>query len=206
MLRDVFVKGDAWFRSGDLMRKDERGYFYFVDRIGDTFRWKGENVSTSEVDAVLRATMGVVNACVYGVEIPGTEGRCGMAALVVDENFDLEVLRAQVIANLPPYARPVFLRFCKSLLTTETFKLRRPDYMRDGYDPALVSEPLLVADDRQQSYIPIDKPLYESIRAGRYFGKREYSPASRSSSATAGRRSGLPLAAPMSANSRAPGL
>ena len=90
ILRHVFEFGDRWFRTGDLMRVDAAGYHYFVDRIGDTFRWKGENVSTAEVSAALTECRGVVEAVVYGVAVPGTEGRAGMAKLVVDEAFDLE--------------------------------------------------------------------------------------------------------------------
>ena len=87
ILRDVFKKGDAWFRTGDLMRRDEHGYFYFVDRIGDTFRWKGENVATSEVAEALAAVPGIKEVNVYGVDVPGADGRAGMAALVVDGDF-----------------------------------------------------------------------------------------------------------------------
>ncbi len=94
MLRDVFKKGDVWFRTGDLMRRDEHGYFYFVDRIGDTFRWKGENVSTGEVGEVLAAAPGIREANVYGVSVPGAEGRAGMASLVVDGDFSLDALPA----------------------------------------------------------------------------------------------------------------
>ncbi|HWU55341.1 MAG TPA: long-chain-acyl-CoA synthetase, partial [Rhizomicrobium sp.] len=102
MLRDVFKKGDVWFRTGDLMRRDEHGYFYFVDRIGDTFRWKGENVSTGEVGEVLAAAPGIREANVYGVHVPGMEGRAGMAALVVDGDFDIEALPARLKARLAP--------------------------------------------------------------------------------------------------------
>src|SRR6185295_13257959 len=111
VLRDAFAKGDAWFRTGDLMRRDRHGYFYFVDRTGDTFRWKGENVSTSEVAEALSVFPGIKEANVYGVEVPGGEGKAGMAALVVDKNFDIDTLAKHLEANLPFYARPVFLRF-----------------------------------------------------------------------------------------------
>src|SRR5207302_450613 len=104
ILRDVFKPGDAWFRTGDLMRKDAQGYFYFVDRIGDTFRWKGENVSTSEVAEAIARCPGVLDATVFGVEIPGTDGRAGMAALVVDAGFDLAALHRHLEASLPGYA------------------------------------------------------------------------------------------------------
>src|SRR5207302_8978591 len=100
ILRDAFEPGDAWFRTGDLMRKDEQGYFYFVDRIGDTFRWKGENVSTTEVTQMIAACPGVIDAVVYGVTVPGTEGRAGMAAVVVSSTFDLIAFR-QGLARLP---------------------------------------------------------------------------------------------------------
>src|SRR6201996_6594180 len=122
MLRDVFRKGDTWFRTGDLMRRDEHGYFYFVDRIGDTFRWKGENVATSEVAAALGREAGIKEANVYGVHVPGSEGRAGMAALVVDAAFDVTRLAAHLKTRLPPYARPIFLRLTPALDVTGTFK------------------------------------------------------------------------------------
>ena len=89
ILRDVLAKGDAWFRTGDLMMLDESGYFHFVDRVGDTFRWKGENVATSEVNQAVLDCPGVVDATTYGVEIPGADGRAGMVAVVIDDGFDL---------------------------------------------------------------------------------------------------------------------
>ena len=107
ILRDVFEPGDAWFRTGDLMRRDERGFFYFVDRIGDTFRWKGENVATSEVSEAMTEFPGVLEANVYGVAVPNTDGRAGMAALVVDARFDLARFHAHLKARLPDYARPL---------------------------------------------------------------------------------------------------
>jgi fatty-acyl-CoA synthase len=101
ILRNVFQSGDAWFRTGDLMRKDEKGFFYFVDRIGDTFRWKGENVATSEVSDVIRAFPGIREANAYGIAVPGTDGRACMAALVTDTELDLEALRAYLVERLP---------------------------------------------------------------------------------------------------------
>ena len=108
ILRDVFARGDAWYRTGDLMRKDANGFFYFVDRIGDTFRWKGENVATSEVAEAIAAFPGIAEATVYGVAVPGTEGAAGMATLVVDGALDLAELRRHLARSLPPYARPLF--------------------------------------------------------------------------------------------------
>ena len=106
ILRDVFEKGDAWFRTGDLMRKDANGYFYFVDRIGDTFRWKGENVATSEVQEAITVFPGIVEANVYGVAIPGKDGRAGMAAVVAEGNIDLNAFREHLVASLPELCPP----------------------------------------------------------------------------------------------------
>src|SRR5206468_2421744 len=112
LVRDAFARGDAWFRTGDLLRQDADGYYYFVDRIGDTFRWKGENVATQEVADVLSGAAGVTEANVYGVAVPGEDGRAGMAALVLAEGarFDGAALYARAEQHLPPYARPAFVR------------------------------------------------------------------------------------------------
>src|SRR5881296_3298603 len=110
LVRDAFMAGDAWFRTGDLLRRDADGYYYFVDRIGDTFRWKGENVATSEVAEAICAFPAVREAHVYGVALPGTDGRAGMAALVADGGLDLAAFRAHLVRRLPDYARPLFLR------------------------------------------------------------------------------------------------
>ena len=125
ILRDVFEPGDAWFRTGDLMRMDAQGFYYFVDRIGDTFRWKGENVATSEVAAVLAEFPGVKAATAYGVAVPGAEGKAGMAALAADVALDLAELRAHLVRRLPAYARPVFLRLTDRIDATETFKQKK---------------------------------------------------------------------------------
>ena len=132
ILRDVFAVGDAWFRSGDLMRRDQAGFFYFVDRLGDTFRWKGENVSTTEVADILRVCDGIEDVVVYGVPVQGVEGRAGMAALVVNKAFDFHVFETYLTHSLPEYARPVFVRFCPRLDITGTFKLIKADLVRDG--------------------------------------------------------------------------
>jgi fatty-acyl-CoA synthase len=162
MLRDVFRKGDVWFRTGDLMRRDAHGYFYFVDRIGDTFRWKGENVSTGEVGEVLAAARGIREANVYGVSVPGAEGRAGMAALVVDGDFNLDALPAWLKMRLAPYARPVFLRLSPQIDVTGTFKQRKVDLVREGFDPAAIADPLYVFD--------ADSGRYERLTAERHAG------------------------------------
>ena len=125
ILRDVLAKGDAWFRTGDLMRLDESGYFHFVDRVGDTFRWKGENVATSEVNQVILDRPDVVDATTYGVAIAGADGRAGMAAVVVDRHFDLGDFQDHISRRLPAYACPVVIRICAVLEATETFKQKK---------------------------------------------------------------------------------
>src|SRR5262249_54098534 len=122
ILRDVLAAGDAWYRTGDLMRRDRSGYFYFVDRIGDTFRWKGENVSTAEVAETISGCPGVREAIAYGVPIPGHDGRAGMAALVTGEDFNPARLQQHLEDELPVYARPLFLRMVGGLASTGTFK------------------------------------------------------------------------------------
>ena len=167
VLRDVFEKGDAWYRTGDLLSRDAEGYYYFVDRIGDTFRWKGENVATSEVAEVLSVCPGVLEANVYGVKLPGADGRVGMAALVADDSLSLEDLYAHVTRQLAAYARPLFLRVRAEMETTGTFKHRKIDLIRDGFDPAAISDPLYFRDDARGQYVPLDQRLYEEIAAGR---------------------------------------
>ncbi len=168
VLRDVFEPGDAWMRSGDLMRKDARGYYYFSDRLGDSFRWKGENVSSFEVAQVLAASPGVRDANVYGVEVPGFEGRAGMAALAVDDDFDLDRLRQSVDAALPPYARPLFLRLCETLETTETFKHKKQTLAAQGFDTEEIAGALYFARPGANGYVPLDAAMRRRIRAGEF--------------------------------------
>lgn len=167
ILRDVFKPGDAWFRTGDLMRQDAEGYFYFVDRIGDTFRWRGENVSTGEVAERLGEIPGVQEANVYGVAIPGTEGRAGMAALVTGPGFNLATFQRGVEASLAPYAQPLFLRLLPTFETTGTFKYRKLDLVQDGFDPARVSEPLYFKLPGG-GYAPIGEALHAEILSGAF--------------------------------------
>jgi fatty-acyl-CoA synthase len=164
ILRDVFAPGDAWYRTGDLMRRDAQGYFYFVDRIGDTFRWKGENVATTEVADAIARCPGVRDVCVYGVAVPDHDGRAGMAALAVDEGFNLAALHRHLAASLPRYARPLFLRIRADLETTATFKHRKDELVAAGYDPAAVSDAIYVDD--MQRYARIDRALFDRVQAG----------------------------------------
>ncbi len=167
ILRDVVRKGDAWYRTGDLLRRDSEGYFYFVDRIGDTFRWKGENVATSEVAEVLSVCPGVREANVYGVAVPGADGRAGMAALVASEDLDLEQLFDHLNTELAAYARPLFIRVRARMDTTVTFKHRKLDLVRDGFEPSSVADTLYFRDESEGCFVPLDDSVYRRIVEGR---------------------------------------
>ncbi len=167
ILRSVFAAGDAWYRTGDLMRRDARGNFYFVDRVGDTYRWKGENVSTLEVAAALEACPGVGDAAVYGVAVPHHDGRAGMAAIVADAAFDLGRLRRHLAARLPAYAWPMFLRLCDGIELTGTFKPQKHRLAQQGYDPRQIADRLYVNDAAAGAFVPLDAALYEAIQSGR---------------------------------------
>lgn len=166
ILRNVLASGDAWFRTGDLMKIDEGGYFHFVDRVGDTFRWKGENVATSEVNEAMLDCPGVIDAATYGVTVPGADGRAGMAAIVVDGRFDLSEFFDHISRRLPAYACPVAIRVCAALDTTETFKQKKQELVREGFDPAIVKDPLFFRDEKSGSYRPIDAASYARIVDG----------------------------------------
>ena len=165
ILRNVFRVGDAWMRTGDLMRRDNQGFFTFVDRIGDTFRWKGENVSALEVASVVGSCPGVVEAIAYGVMIRCAEGRAGMALLKTDPRFDLDAL-VRRLESLPRYARPIFLRLTSEIEKTETFKPRRSAYIAQGFDPGVIDDPLYAFIPERQRYAPLDADLYAAIQSG----------------------------------------
>ena len=167
ILRNVFAPGDAWVRTGDLMRKDDKGFFYFVDRIGDTFRWKGENVATSEVSETLCAFPGVQHANVYGVSVPATDGRAGMAAVVAENDLDLAAFREHLMVRLPAYARPVFLRFQNQIEVTGTFKYSKTELVRQGYNPAATTDVLYFNHPQSQAFVPLDQAMYDCIAQGR---------------------------------------
>jgi fatty-acyl-CoA synthase len=167
VLHDVFVKGDVWFRTGDLMRKDEDGYFYFVDRIGDTFRWKGENVSTTEVEEAIGGFDGVLAANVYGVGVPGRDGRAGMATISAQQGFNLTAFREHLAQRLPDYARPVFVRLRTDIETTTTFKIKKVDLVQQGFDPRTISDLIYVNDPAAKAFVRIDPALYDQIVSGK---------------------------------------
>lgn len=165
-LRDVFAPGDQWFRTGDLMRRDRFGYFYFVDRLGFSFRWKGENVSAVEVASAIMRCEGVVDAVVYGVPVPGAEGRAGMAAVVGDDRLSLQVLKEHIAAELPPFARPLFIRLCSSIPLTGTFKLRAEDLARDGLTLPPAPDALWFNDPAAEQMHPCDSACLAAIASG----------------------------------------
>jgi len=164
ILTDVFTRGDRWFRTGDLMRQDAEGYFYFVDRIGDTFRWKGENVSTAEVEQRLTDAPGVKEVIAYGVPVPGSEGKAGMVTLITEGKFVPRDFSAYVDTQLPPYARPVFVRLAKSLETTGTFKYKKSDLVADGFNCALPGQ--VYVRGGKAGYQKLTPEGYEAIQTG----------------------------------------
>lgn len=166
ILRNVFKKDDAWFRTGDLMRRDKLGYYFFMDRVGDTYRWKAENVATGEVAAVLSKYEGITQANVYGVEVPGYDGRAGMASIVSERDIDLDKLMRIIQAELPLYARPVFLRISKESDTTSTFKFKKTNLVKASFDPANISDPLYYADTQSGTFKPIDADVFANIKMG----------------------------------------
>ncbi len=164
ILTDVFERGDRYYRSGDLLRYDEDGYFYFVDRIGDTYRWKGENVSTAEVAEVISRAPGVLEATVCGVRVPGMEGQAGLAALVCEADFDAEGFW-RTVSELPRYAQPRFVRLLPGLRTTGTFKVQKSYLKTEGVDPSVVLDDLYVRTGG--GYVPLTPELWAEIVDGR---------------------------------------
>lgn len=168
LLEDVFRPGDVFFNTGDLLVCDDQGFLRFHDRTGDTFRWKGENVATTEVAEALEALDFLQEVNVYGVTVPGHEGRAGMAALVLrpPHSLDLVQLYAHVSENLPPYAWPRFLRLQESLATTETFKQQKVRMAKEGFDPSTLSDPLYILDQAGGAYLPLTPARYGALLAG----------------------------------------
>ncbi len=164
---DVLRKGDRWFRTGDLMKTDKHGYFYFVDRLGDTFRWKGENVATTEVEAALGLRDDIDEAIVYGVTVPHTEGKAGMAALVMHDEPNWADLAAHLDQSLPDYAIPLFIRRLPALETTGTFKYRKGDLAKAGYDPERLGAEVWVRDAKA-GYTLLTPETLEAIRTGSF--------------------------------------
>lgn len=155
VLRNVFSEGDAWFSSGDLLSRDEDDYYYFIDRIGDTFRWKSENVSTTEVSDALSSYEAAELINIYGVAIPEHEGRAGMAAIQLKsgKSFDGGQFYQQAQTHLPHYAMPLFVRISEQSDLTATFKLRKVDLQKQGYSPDAFDDELYVQDSQDKTYV-----------------------------------------------------
>jgi len=166
ILRNVFTPGDAWLRTGDLMTQDTDGYFYFIDRIGDTYRWKGENVSTTEVKQALCSFPGVDGAIVYGLRVPDREGRAGAATLFCPGWIDVSALYEHITKHLPVHARPFFLRIHRSKADAAAMKVKAADLAADGFDPARTTDQLYFNDPQTKAFVPLDAELYARIMAG----------------------------------------
>jgi len=161
---NVLRHGDMYFRSGDLLYADEFGWMYFMDRMGDTFRWRGENVSTVEVESVISFVLEQTDSVVYGVDVPGVEGKAGMAAIVEDAaKFDLNQFLSRIKVELPVYAIPLFIRVVGALDVTGTFKIRKMDLVREGYNPSVVQDPLFFYNYAAGEYCKLDHGLYDDI-------------------------------------------
>ena len=174
ILRDLVKPGDAWFNTGDLICQVDVGFamglahYQFVDRVGDTFRWRSENVSTNEVGEIINANRQVEMANVYGVDIPAADGKAGMVSLVLkdQETFDVEEFSAYVTSNLPIYAQPVFVRIQREVATTGTFKLVKGDLRKQAYHMDRVSDQLYYLPPREQRYRVFDQGVYQSVIDG----------------------------------------
>jgi solute carrier family 27 fatty acid transporter 1/4 len=165
--RDVLKKGDQWFLSGDTIYWDELGYLFFHDRMGDTFRWRGENVSTTEVEGAILKALGPKCVVVYGVEIPGCEGRAGMAAIEdPDDVIDVIILRKKLSELLPTYARPIFLRITNSVDTTGTFKFQKGKFRKESFDLSVIQDKLFYFDSQLGEYCALTKEIYRKFLNG----------------------------------------
>jgi len=167
VMMDVWKKGDKFFRTGDIFVMDDLGWLYFKDRAGDTFRWKGENVSTTEVEAIVSSILGLRDVVVYGVEIPGTDGRAGMAAIPdPDRTVDLKQLYDRVETMLPAYARPQFVRIVDKIDMTATQRLKKRDLQQQGFDPSILKDPLYFRDGKMKNYVILGQEQFLKICSG----------------------------------------
>ncbi len=168
LFRNAFKKGDTWINSGDLVREQGFRHIAFVDRVGDTFRWKGENVATTEVEGAVGAIGGIEQATVYGVTVAHTDGRAGMAAIVLKPGarFDGAKVARQLVHALPAYAVPLFIRVIGAHETTATFKIRKVELKQQGFDPAVIKDPLFVLLDRKKGYVKLTQSLHAGLLSG----------------------------------------
>jgi citronellyl-CoA synthetase len=171
LLYDVFEKGDVWMNAGDIVRNIGYSHAQFVDRLGDTFRWKGENVSTTEVEEVISSFESIEHTSVYGVEIPGTEGRAGMTSIIATtthEEFNFASFLKVLQNNLPKYAIPIFIRFLSELSTTSTYKIQKFDKKKVGFNITKTNDPVYVLLPKTSNYTRISKEIYENLLNEKY--------------------------------------
>ncbi len=168
LLRDVFKKGDCWFNTGDLVKHQGSGHVQFVDRLGDTYRWQGENVATTEVEAVINAWPQTADAVVYGVQVPGRDGRCGMVSYTPKpgETLDLAGFATHLRRHLPKYAVPRFLRLHGEQDTTGTFKHQKSSLKKQGYDIEHINEPVFLLAPDRANWDALNPQLRQAIDAG----------------------------------------
>eukprot|EP01125_Pyxidicula_operculata_P018692 TRINITY_DN6662_c0_g1_i3.p1 TRINITY_DN6662_c0_g1~~TRINITY_DN6662_c0_g1_i3.p1 ORF type:complete len:166 (-),score=34.98 TRINITY_DN6662_c0_g1_i3:75-572(-) len=157
-----------YFATGDLLKKDKDGFYYFVDRIGDTFRWKGENVATGEVEGVIlkfNAPTVIKEVTVYGVKMPNTLGRAGMANIILHEDQQLDLKQFYDFTNehLPSYAVPIFLRISKEMKITGTFKHMKAGLREEGFNPSTIKDPLYLRDTHSKTYVPLTEEKFNEI-------------------------------------------
>ena len=167
MMSNVFKQGDNYFLSGDILRMDEEGFLYFCDRTGDTFRWKGENVSTTEVESVIGHILELRDVVVYGVEVAGSEGRAGMAAIVgTKSTVDLSGLAQQLFLSLPAYAVPLFVRLITEADLTGTYKLKKVQLRNEAFNLSKVSDPLFILNVSKKTYEPFTEEKHQQLESG----------------------------------------
>ena len=164
IMTDVMQDGDTWFNSGDLLTRHENNWLSFADRVGDTYRWKSENVSTMEVAAIINKYPEVLDTNVYGVEVESADGRAGMALMNISEDFDFEVFSEHVEKNLNTFQRPCFIRIAEVMKTTGTFKHQKEDLKKQGFDPSVIEDKLYFY--QKGRYVEIDDSLYQRIQSG----------------------------------------
>jgi len=168
VLTDVFTKGDKYFRTGDFLKMDEEGYLYFTDRTGDTFRWRGENVSTTEIENTASKIIKNLQVACYGVEVPGAEGRAGMITIVHQDDIDLAELCRELQERLPLYAVPLFVRVVEKLEYTATEKIIKRKLREEAFDIEHIGDPLYFLDPVSKTYIPLTEEIYKKIIAKEY--------------------------------------
>ena len=171
---DVLKKGDCYYNSGDLLYVSEDGFYYWSDRVGDTFRWKGENVATTEITEVLDVFPGFADVAVYGVSVPDCDGRVGMACIVLSQGttiatVDWAAYHKEICKHLPAYSRPSFLRITKAIPQTTTFKHQKAELVKDGFDVNIITskgDSIFYYSSKDGSVVPLTQAIAQQINTG----------------------------------------